>query len=85
MAQITIDIPDELEELKKVPKIQWQMLVQRKLREEFEKIAEFDRIVAKSKLTQEQADALSDEVNWALSRRYQRMYKQKFRGKSKGK
>ena len=81
MAQVTIDIPDELEELKNASPIKWQLLVQRKLRAEFGKLAEIDRIAAKSKLTQEQADALSDEVNWALSKRYQKLYRQKFKGK----
>lgn len=81
MAQVTIDIPDELEELKNASSIKWQMLIQRKLKEEFGRLSEIGRIVTKSKLTQEQADALSDEVNWALSKRYQKLYREKFKGK----
>ncbi len=81
MAQVTIDSPNELEELKRIPRIQWQSIVQRKLKEEFDEIAEVKRIISKSQMTQEQADALSDEVNWALSKRYQRLYRKKFKGK----
>lgn len=78
MAEVTIPIPREIEdELKTVSPMGWQMFAQRKLAEELEKIAEFKRIVSKSKLTQEQADMLSDEVNWALSKRYQKLLKSK--------
>ncbi len=80
MARVTIDIPDELKELKKASKIQWQSLVQRKLNEEFERLAEVKRIISKSKMTQEQADALSDEVNWAVAKRHE-AYLKKMKGK----
>lgn len=80
MAQITIDIPDELEELNRIPRLQWQLIVQRKLKEEFDKIAEAKRIISKSQMTQEQADALSDEVNWAVAKRHE-AFLRKIKGK----
>ena len=38
---------------------------------------EVEKIVSKSKLTQEQADKISDEVNWSLSKRYEALLKRK--------
>jgi len=36
MAEITISIPEELEELASLSKINWQLAIARKLREEFD-------------------------------------------------
>ena len=78
MAEITITIPAELEEeLKNISKINWQLLIVRKLKEELEEAARIKSIVSKSKLTQQDADKLADEVNEALAKRYEKLLRER--------
>lgn len=77
MTELKVKIPDELEELSSASKINWQLAVERRLKEEFEELARIKRILAKSKLTEEQAKEMSDEVNIALARRYEKLLKGK--------
>ncbi|MBS3077028.1 hypothetical protein J4233_02030 [Candidatus Pacearchaeota archaeon] len=77
MEEIRIHIPDELKELALMKRINWQLVVSKKINEELERLACVERIVSKSKLTQEQADKLSDEVNLSLAKRYQGLLKSK--------
>ena len=72
-----LTIPDEVKlELKRFSWVNWSNVVRDKLikSEEIEdELNELRRIVAKSKLTQEQADKLSDETNWSLAKRYHKL------------
>jgi len=77
MVELTISIPEELEELTYISKADWQLAIARKLKKEFEELVRVKSIVSKSKLTQEQADELSDEVNFALAKRYEKLLKEK--------
>lgn len=77
MVEITISIPEELEELAYISKINWQLAILRKLKEEFEELAEVKSIVSKSKLTQEQADELADEVSLSLAKKYEKLLKER--------
>ncbi len=77
MAKITIHIPDELKELALMRKINWQLVISKKLNEELEELARIKRIASKSKLRQEQADKLSDEINLSLAERYAKLSKSK--------
>ena len=73
MAEITIKIPEELNELARVSKINWQLVIARKLEEELQRLVKIKNIISKSKLTQEQADQLADEVNLDLAKRYEKL------------
>jgi len=75
MAEIVVKIPRELKELESASGIRWQLAVEKRLREELREIARIERIVSKSKMTQEQADSLADEVNRSLSKRYAKLLK----------
>ena len=77
MAEIVVEIPEELEELRKVSKINWQLAIQKRLLEEFDELVRIEKIVSKSKLTEEQAKELADEVNLSLAKRYERLLKGK--------
>lgn len=77
MAELKVEIPDELKELESASGINWQLAVEKRLKEEFEELARLKRIVAKSKLTEEQAKELSDEVNLSLAKRYEKLLKSK--------
>ena len=72
MAELKIEIPDELEFIKQVPKIDWSILVNKVIKSKLDRIAELQRIVSKSKLTERDAEILSDKINEALSQRYLR-------------
>ena len=75
MSEVRIRIPDELNELALSKKINWQLVVARKLNEELEELARIKRIVSKSKLTEEKAAELSNEANVSLAKRYERLSK----------
>ena len=77
MTKITISIPEELKELAYISKINWQLVVARKLKEELEELVKIKRIVSKSKLTEEQADELANEVNLSLADRYKSLSKRR--------
>ncbi|MBI2045526.1 hypothetical protein HYT23_05710 [Candidatus Pacearchaeota archaeon] len=77
MEEVTIKLPDELKELAFAKKINWQLLLSKKVNVELEEIARIKRIVSKSKLTEEQADKLADEVNLSLAKRYSELLKSK--------
>ncbi len=76
MKEIRISIPEELKELAYASKINWQLAVERKLKEELEKIQEIKYTLSKSKITRKEVDKLADEVNWALSKRYEDLAKE---------
>lgn len=76
MVQANIDIPEELEELASIFKINWQLAIGKILKEKFERLLIIKSIVDKSKLTQEQADELSDEINLSLAKRYEKLLKE---------
>lgn len=73
MEEINIKIPDELKELKYADKINWQLIVGKILKEKFEELNKIKEIAGKSELTEEKAQELSDEVNMALAKRYEKL------------
>ena len=74
MSELSIEIPGELEsEFKEIPNAELSMLVSRLLKDKLSKLVRFKRIVAKSKLTEEQAEELADEVNISLAKRYDKL------------
>lgn len=73
MEEINIKIPDELKELKYADKINWQLIVGKMLKEKFEELNKIKEIVGRSKLTEEESQELSDEVNLALAKKYEKL------------
>lgn len=70
MAELTFEIPEDLEFMKKVSGIEWSLLFNKLLRSELEEIARLKRIVSKSKLTEKDVEEFSDKINDSLSQRY---------------
>ena len=70
MAEVVVKIPEELKEFESISPINWQLLFSRFLKRELERIKEVEAIVSKSKMTQEQAEELADEVSLAVSKRF---------------
>jgi len=70
MAELVVKISEDIGiELGKISKEDWQLLFSRFLRRELEEIREIESIVSKSKLTEEQAKELADEVSLAIAKR----------------
>ena len=70
MAELVVKISEDIGiELGKISKEDWQLLFSRFLRRELEEIREIESIVSKSKLTEEQAKELADEVSLAVAKR----------------
>ena len=71
MGELRVEIPEELrEEMKELPNVNWQLVVRRTLKRELEEILELKRIISKSKLTKEDVEELSDEINESLAKRF---------------
>jgi len=71
MAELRIKLPDELEfSIKHVPNIEWSILASKLIKLRLDRAVQFQRIIAKSKLTERDVEELSDEINESLSKRY---------------
>lgn len=80
MAELVVNIPKELEsEFNAIPKLELSMLVNKVLKDRLLKVVRFKKIVSKSKLTEEQAEELANEVSESLAKRYDKLL-----SKSKG-
>ena len=81
MVSVALKISDEFKsKIDRLPWINWselarqEYLKQEEISQQWEK---FEKIVSKSKLTQEQADELSDKANWRLAKRYEELLKKR--------
>lgn len=70
MAKITIDIPEELEFMRKVPSIQWSLIAAKILQSKIEETARFQKIVSKSKATEEDVEELTNEIKEAVWKKH---------------
>ena len=69
--ELKFSVPKELEEeIKELREIDVSLFITRTIKEEFEKLARLKRIVAKSKLTEEDVKELSEKVDSSLSQRF---------------
>ncbi|MBS3104662.1 hypothetical protein J4234_00225 [Candidatus Woesearchaeota archaeon] len=78
MANVSLTVPEELKaKMEKFPWINWsevsreEAIEREKLNEDFE---EFNRIVSKSKLTEEDAMRLAKEVNAGMYRKLKKLH-----------
>lgn len=69
MAKITVKIPEELKKKIENMGVDVSPVVQEALEEKLKKIGEFERIVSKSQLTEEEAEELAREINKGVSAR----------------
>jgi hypothetical protein len=75
MPEVVIKIPKDLEaEFGNVKPIFWQLIVDRSINAELERLRALKKIVSKSRLTEKDVAELSDKVNGALAERYRKMY-----------
>lgn len=69
MAEIVVRVPEELKEFESVSPINWQLVIEKRLKEEFDELIKLKKIVSKSKLTEKDVEELSEEVGIALTDR----------------
>ncbi len=70
MTKIDIEIPENLEFIRRMPNVNWTVLVSKMLREKLSEIEEIKKIAAKSKLTEKDVEELSNEINENAARHY---------------
>jgi len=71
MAELKVDIPEELEdEMKKISEVSVSVAVTKLLRSELERLACLKRIQTKSKLTEEDVAEISQKIDKAVARRF---------------
>lgn len=78
MVEITINLPEDIEQKSKMTRAQLAMLASRLIREKIEelvKIERFSKSVAKSKLTEKDVEELSDKINTAMWEYHKKKYK----------
>ena len=69
MAEIVVKVPSELREFESISPINWQLIIGKRIKEEFDEMVRLKKIVAKSKLTEKDVEGLSEEVGVALAKR----------------
>ena len=70
MPNITLAVPEELhEKMKKHSEIRWSEVARKAISQKVEDLETMDRITAKSKLTQKNADEIAKKVNSSVARK----------------
>ncbi len=70
MSELNLEIPEDLEFIKKMPKIDWSLLVSKIIESKLKKISEMKKNLSKSALTEKDVEELSDNINKSLSKKY---------------
>jgi len=74
MVEVKIEVPEDVKFIAEVDKVELSLFVSRVVREELERIAWLSRELEKSKLTEEKAKEIADEINRSLARKYIELY-----------
>ena len=70
MPNITLAVPEELhEKMKKHSEIRWSEVARKAISQKMEDLEIMDRITAKSRLTQKDADEIAKKVNSNVARK----------------
>ena len=70
MTKITIELPNELEFIRKIPSVVLTAALLKMLKDKAKELKEIDEIVARSELTEKDAEELSDKINSATAKHY---------------
>ena len=74
MVEVKIEVPEDVKFIAEVNKVELSLFVSRVVKEELERISWLSRELEKSKLTEEKAKKIADEINRALGRKYIELY-----------
>jgi len=82
MKEVVVKIPEDIvKEVEGIEKIDVSLLVNKLLMERILEVVRVKRILEKSKLTEEKAKEIADEISEALYKRYKKLYEEKFSNK----
>jgi len=70
MDKITFEIPDDLEFIKRMPRIDWNILITRMFEEKLKEVSKMKNIASRSKLSERDVDEFTFKINKAMSERY---------------
>lgn len=71
MPNMTFSVPDDLhQEMRSHPEIKWTEICRRAIQQELARLHLYDRLLADSKLTEEDAVAMGREINQRMAERY---------------
>jgi len=70
MEKLNFEIPEDLKFIKRIPGIDWSILINRLVQSKLNRIARLKRIVDKSELTEKDVEKFSNKINTSLSQRY---------------
>ena len=70
MVKVTIDIPEGLEFMRKIPSVVITAALIKMLQDKAKEIREIDKIVAKSQLTEADVAEFSDKINESIAKHY---------------
>jgi predicted transcriptional regulator len=77
MPTLTLAVPEDLKKkMDELPEMNWSEIARKAISEKVKEYTLFKSIVAKSKLTEEDALHLGKEVNNALHERYRKAYRE---------
>ena len=74
MVEVKIEVPEDVKFIAEVNKVELSLFVSRVVREELERISWLSKELEKSKLTEEKAKEIADEINRSLARKYIELY-----------
>ena len=78
MEKIIVEVPEELARKARMMRIELSLLAAKALKDridELEEIAEFERIVSKSKATEKDVEELTEKANTAMWEYHKKKYK----------
>ena len=70
MEKITIDLPEDLKFMRKMPSVEWSFIATKILQSKLEEVSNFKRIISKSKATEKDVTELTEKINESLSKRH---------------
>jgi len=70
MAELIIEIPDELDFIRRVSNVDWSVLFNKLLRSKLDEISQLKVGLSKSEFTEKDVGEFSDKINESLSQRY---------------
>ena len=70
MDKITFEIPEDLEFIKRMPRVDWNILITKMFEEKLKEISKVKCIISRSKLSEKDVGEFTDKINETLSERY---------------
>ncbi|RLG16614.1 hypothetical protein DRN69_00445 [Candidatus Pacearchaeota archaeon] len=77
MVEVKIDVPEDVKFISEIDKVELSLFASRIVKEELEKIFWLSKELDKSKLTEERAKEIADEINKSLAKKYIELYGKK--------